>query len=113
MNASRWYTKILAGCVCMAVAVAIPESAPCAPQDTQPSIKVVVWDEQQPSQRMAYDNFLGNAISEFLNQRDGIVSRSQTLSDAEQGIPDTTLDNCDVLIWWAGSEPDHHRVESV
>ncbi|MEC7564280.1 MAG: ThuA domain-containing protein [Planctomycetota bacterium] len=100
MNPFRYYTKRLMICVCIAGALGTAESASSAPQDPQGPIKVVVWDEQQPAQRQAYANFLGNAISEYLNQQDGIVSRSQKLSDAEQGIPDTTLDNCDVLIWW-------------
>ena len=26
-------------------------------------IRVVVWDEQQPRQKAAYENFLGNAIA--------------------------------------------------
>ena len=31
-------------------------------------VNVLVWDEQQPKQKEAYDNFLGNAIAEYLKQ---------------------------------------------
>jgi len=69
-------------------------------------IRVVVWDEQQPAQKEAYDNFLGNAVADFLRARgDGkkgrpIEVKSVALNDAGQGIGGDTLDNCDILIWW-------------
>ena len=63
-------------------------------------IRVLVWDEQQPAQKQAYDNFLGNAIAEFLKQRPGLEVKSVRLDDPEQGLSKETLDACDVLIWW-------------
>jgi trehalose utilization protein len=65
-----------------------------------PPIRVVVWDEQQPAQKQAYDNFLGNAIADYLKTRDGIVVRSVSLNDSEQGLSTETLDAAQVLIWW-------------
>jgi trehalose utilization protein len=64
------------------------------------SIKVVVWDERQPKQKQAYENFLGNQIADHLRTQPGLSVQSVALDDPEQGLADTTLDNCDVLIWW-------------
>jgi trehalose utilization protein len=69
-------------------------------QPAQRPVRVVVWDEQQPQQRQAYDNFLGNAIAEHLRSRPGFTVRSVRLEDPEQGLSDDILNNCDVLIWW-------------
>ena len=63
-------------------------------------IKIVVWDEQQPKQKQAYENFLGNAIAEHLAKQDGLSVKSVKLADPEQGLSAETLDACDVLIWW-------------
>ena len=62
--------------------------------------RVLVWDEQQPAQKEAYDNFLGNAIAAHLEKQPGLAVRSVKLDDAEQGIGDPLLDNADVLVWW-------------
>ena len=63
-------------------------------------VRVVVWDEQQPRQKQAYENFLGNAISGHLKTRPGIKVRSVKQDDPNKGIGADDLDNCDVLIWW-------------
>ena len=63
-------------------------------------IRVVVWDEQQPAQKQAYDNFLGNAIADYLKTRPGFVVTSVCQNDPEQGLSEKTLAQCDVLIWW-------------
>ena len=62
--------------------------------------RVLVWDEQQPSQKEAYDNFLGNAIAAHLEKQPGLAVRSVKLDDAEQGIGGPLLDSADVLVWW-------------
>ena len=72
----------------------VPAAEPARP------IRVVVWDEQQPAQKQAYENFLGNAIADFLKQRPGLEVKSVRLDDPEQGLSKETLDACDVLIWW-------------
>jgi trehalose utilization protein len=64
------------------------------------AIRVVVWDEQQPAQKQAYSNFLGNQITEYLSDRPGIFARSTRLEDRAQGLSAETLDDCDVLVWW-------------
>jgi trehalose utilization protein len=63
-------------------------------------IRVVVWDEQQPSQKPTYENFLGNAIADHLAKKPGFQVKSVRLNDPEQGVSNEVLDQCDVLIWW-------------
>ena len=63
-------------------------------------IRVVVWDEQQPRQKQAYENFLGNAIADHLKAQSGMKVRSVKQDDPNKGIGPDVLDHCDVLIWW-------------
>ena len=63
-------------------------------------VRVVVWDEQQPKQKAAYENFLGNQIADHLQSRPGLKVKSVCLADPQQGLGNDVLDNCDVLIWW-------------
>ncbi len=63
-------------------------------------IRVLIWDEQQPAQKQAYDNFLGNQIAQHLDGKPGLAVRSVRMDDPEQGLAADVLDNCDVLIWW-------------
>ena len=63
-------------------------------------LRVMVWDEQQPQQKAAYPNFLGNAIADYLRRQPGLDVVSARLDDPEQGLSDAALDRCDVLIWW-------------
>ena len=63
-------------------------------------IRVVVWDEQQPQQKQVYENFLGNAIADYLKGREGFTVQSVRLDDPQQGLSDDVLDHCDVLVWW-------------
>lgn len=71
-------------------------------------IRVVIWDEQQPEQKQAYENFLGNCIAEHLDGRPGIEVRSVALDDAEQGLSTEILDWAEVLVWWS-----HRRNQDV
>lgn len=64
------------------------------------SIGVVVWDEQQPEQKQAYDNFLGNHIAEYLKGRPGLTVKSVTIEDDEKGMSPAFIRGCDVLVWW-------------
>lgn len=43
-----------------------------APSRAADPVRVVVWDEQQPAQKKAYTNYLGNEIAEHLRQA-GVV----------------------------------------
>ena len=64
------------------------------------SVRVVVWDERQPRQKKAYENFLGNEIAEYLEACKGLTVKSVAPSDPQQGLAKDVLDACDVLIWW-------------
>ncbi|MDA7510776.1 ThuA domain-containing protein [Verrucomicrobia bacterium] len=63
-------------------------------------IRVVVWDEQQPRQAEAYDDFLGNEIAAYLRQFDDLRVVTKRLDDPGKGIDAETINHCDVLIWW-------------
>jgi trehalose utilization protein len=64
-------------------------------------IRVLVWDEQQPAQKQAYTDFLGNEIASYLRQQPSDLSvKTARLDDPEQGLGTGALDNCDVLVWW-------------
>src|SRR3954470_1641716 len=78
-------------------AAAVAGLAPAVADDP---VKVVVWDERQPSQKEAYDNFLGNAIADHLRSQPGFSVQSVGIDDPEHGLADQVLGACDVLIWW-------------
>lgn len=64
-------------------------------------LHVLIWDERQPRQSEAYENFLGNEIAAQLRATaPDIESRSVALADPEQGLTDDNLDWADVIIWW-------------
>lgn len=70
-----------------------------AAEESRP-VRVLVWDEQQPAQKTAYKNFLGEAIADHLKKAGGFEVRTARLDDPNQGLDDASLDACDVLIWW-------------
>lgn len=78
---------------------AIPASSFSAEKPAAP-IRVVVWDEQQPRQKQAYDNFLGNAIADHLKAQPGLVVRSMNLDDGQQGLSEAVLNYAQVIVWW-------------
>jgi trehalose utilization protein len=85
-------------------ALAPPSSgADPAPAVVKPRgpIRVVVWDERQPEQKQAYENFLGNHIAAELGRRDGVEVRSVGLDDADQGLSPEIIDFAEVMIWWS------------
>jgi trehalose utilization protein len=63
-------------------------------------INVVVWDERQPEQKQAYDNFLGNQIAGYLKNKPGFAVKSVSIEDDEKGLSPAFLRECQVLIWW-------------
>jgi trehalose utilization protein len=83
-----------------AVSVVAPRSLVSAAPIRTKNVRVVVWDERQPSQKEAYENFLGNEIAQYLQKQSGIEVKSVALDDPGQGLSDEVLDGCDVLIWW-------------
>ena len=63
-------------------------------------INVVVWDERQPAQKQAYDNFLGNQIANHLKNLPGLAVKSVNIDGDEKGLSPVHMRGCDVLIWW-------------
>ena len=79
----------LALCTSLLVIARSESAAADTPDAKSPStrpVRVVVWDEQQPQQKQAYDNFLGNAIADHLKSKPGFTVRSVNLDDPEQGL---------------------------
>ena len=68
--------------------------------DERPPIRIVVWDEQQPAQKQAYEDFLGNQIAGSLKKQPGLDVSSRRQDEPNQAISEEILDRCDVLIWW-------------
>ena len=66
----------------------------------QQPIRVLVWDEQQPAQRKAYPEFLGNEIAAYLSKQPGLKVTSSRIDDPGQGISDEQLAAHDIIIWW-------------
>jgi len=83
----------------------------------QTSVRVLVWDEQQPEQKQAYgDKFLGETIAASLQNRPGLSVKSSALRDTDQGLSQTLLDQTDVLIVWSHvrvREQDDDIMEAV
>ncbi len=79
--------------------------------------RVLVWDEQQPQQKLAYaDKFLGETIADYLKKQPNLSVKTARLDDAEQGLDDATLDATDVLVFWCHrrvKDQDDARVEAV
>jgi trehalose utilization protein len=71
----------------------------CALTTLADPIHVLVWDERQPRQNQAYDNFLGNEIASRL-QHENFEIRSVALDDPDQGLSDANLNWANVLVWW-------------
>ena len=63
-------------------------------------LRVIVWDSRQPEQKQVYPEFLGGAIARHLESVDGLRVRSVSIDDAEQGLSESLLDECDVLVQW-------------
>ncbi len=86
---------IAAVSVVQLLTVAVSHSAP---------IRVLVWDEQQPAQKQAYTNFLGNEIAGHLRRSADFEVKSTALDDPQQGL--SGLDNFDIVIWWGHQRQD-------
>lgn len=82
-----------------------------------PSVRVLIWDEQQPQQKVAYgEKFLGETIGEYLAKQAGVTVKTVGLADIEQGLGDEVLDGTDVLVFWCHrriKEQDDARSEAV
>ncbi|HUB86979.1 MAG TPA: ThuA domain-containing protein [Verrucomicrobiae bacterium] len=64
-------------------------------------IRVVVWDEQNLSEKKVYTNYVGGQIASYLKTLPGLTVKSVGLNDTNEAFSDETLTNCDVLVWWS------------
>jgi len=87
IKSAHWILTPLMAVLPMVAAVAAP-------------VRVLVWDEQQPAQKQAYTNYLGNEIADYLRRQPGLRVKTARLDDPEQGLAPSALDDCDVLVWW-------------
>ncbi len=79
-------------------------------------VHVLVWDERQPRQSEAYDDFLGNEIVARLTGDERLVFRSVSLDDPEQGLSAGNLEWADVILWWGHvrhSEVSHENAKLI
>ncbi|MDA1053392.1 MAG: ThuA domain-containing protein [Planctomycetota bacterium] len=91
--------------VCLAATTATSRAEP---------IHVLVWDERQPRQAEAYDNFLGDEIASRLRAAaDDFELRSVALDDPEQGLGAGNLEWADVIVWWGHVRQKEVTVENA
>ena len=84
-------------------------------------IRVTIWNEfrhekTKENVKALYPNGLHATIGEFLSENDDIEVTLAALDDEYQGLPDSVLENTDVLIWWghmAHGEVDDALVEKI
>ena len=78
--------------------------------------RVLIWDEQQPEQKLAYETYLGEAIGSYLSKQPGFTVKNVSLEMPDYGLDDATLDATDVLVWWGHKKNgviSPERVEEV
>ncbi len=68
-------------------------------------INVIAWNEnihelEMQTVRDNYPKGIHRCLAEFLNKEPDIQAETATLQEAEHGLPQSRLDNCDVLLWW-------------
>jgi Trehalose utilization protein len=78
-------------------------------------IKVTVWNEnihdKMPEVSKVYPNGMHGAIKAALDEDGRFETRTATLDEAFQGLPDDVLNHTDVLFWWG--HMNHGAVEDA
>lgn len=78
------------------------------------SPRVVVWSEGTAQEDKAYPNDINSAIADGLRKNlPAWTIDVATLSDPQQGCSQTSLDECDVLIWWGHKKHNDVKDEHV
>jgi trehalose utilization protein len=80
------------------------------------SIRVVVWNENiheqdMPEVREIYPKGIHGAIADALVSDPGFQVTTATQDQPEHGLPESVLDNTDVLFWW--SHAGHDKVSDA
>ncbi|TAN38041.1 MAG: hypothetical protein EPN23_03575 [Verrucomicrobia bacterium] len=60
---------------------------------------VVVWSEGTAPKNV-YPHDINGAVANGLKSLDGWEVLAASLNDPDQGLPDSLLNRCDVLVWW-------------
>lgn len=81
-------------------------------------IRVTVWNEyiherEIPEIGKIYPEGIHGCIKAFLDADGGFSVRTATLDQPENGLPDSVLDETDVLIWWGHCAHDKVSDETV
>ena len=79
-------------------------------------IKVTVWNEGRHEKTNAaakamYPMGIHGTVKEFLDKDAELEVRAVTLDDPDQGLPDSLLNDTDVLMWWGHMA--HHEVQDA
>lgn len=74
-------------------------------------IRVTVWNEfvherQNAAVAEVYPRGIHGALQEALSVHPDMQVRTATLDEPEQGLPDSVLENTDVLLWWGHAAHD-------
>lgn len=76
-------------------------------------IRVTVWNENMVDSyedvHALYPEGLHAYIAGFLRENEEFTVRTATMDEPENGLPDSVLENTDVLVWWA--HIGHHLVD--
>ncbi|HOB03814.1 MAG TPA: ThuA domain-containing protein [Propionibacteriaceae bacterium] len=87
---------------------------------TNTAVRVVVWGENQHEQldanvREIYPDGMHETIKQGIEENLGerAVVTTATLDQAEHGLTDAVLDECDVLVWWGHRAHDQVADEIV
>ncbi len=80
------------------------------------SIRTIVWNEfvherENATVREIYPDGIHDTIAEALNETGGFDVSTATLDQPEHGLPQSRLDETDVLIWWGHKA--HGQVEDA
>ena len=63
-------------------------------------IRVLVWDENNKNEK-AYTNFIAPQIASYLKTLPNLDVKSAGQNDADLGLSDDAISNCDVLVYWS------------
>ncbi|MBQ8275902.1 MAG: ThuA domain-containing protein [Clostridia bacterium] len=79
-------------------------------------IRVTIWNEfrhekTKENVKALYPNGLHALIGEFLSETGDMEITLAALDDPDQGLPESVLENTDVLLWWGHMA--HHEVDDA
>ena len=81
-------------------------------------IRVTIWNEfvherQNPAVAQIYPNGIHGLLAEALGHHNDFIIRTATLDEPDQGLPQSVLDETDVLLWWGHAAHDAVQDETV